>query len=61
MWSFRGWLKEEAKNPKKKDKKNGDKSNQQGSGAFGDANHQREVNRFNQEIPEPVIHIFPEP
>ena len=61
MWSFRGWIKEEAKKPKKKDKKNGDKSNHQGSGALGDANHQREVNRFNQEIPEPVVHVFPEP
>ena len=61
MWNFRSWLKEEAKKLKKKDKKNGDKSNHQGSGALGDAHHQGEATRFDQEIPEPVIHIFPEP
>jgi hypothetical protein len=60
MWSFRVWLNEEAKKPKKKDK-NGKQSNHQGSGAFGDANHKGEVNRFNQEIPEPIVHFFPEP
>jgi len=61
MRSFRVWLNEDPKKPKKKDKKNGDKSNYQGSGAFRDTNHQREVNRFNQEISEPIVHFFPEP
>ena len=61
MWNFRGWLKEEAKKPKKKDKKNVDKPNHQGSGAFWDANHKGEAARFDQEIPEPVIHVFTEP
>jgi len=61
MWSFRDWLKAEAKKPKRKDKKNGDKPNHQGSGTLRDLNHQGEVNRFNQEIPEPIVHFFPEP
>ena len=61
MWNFRDWLKEEAEKPKKKDKKNGDKSNHQGSGAFGYANHQGQTFGFDQEIAEPVVHIFTEP
>jgi hypothetical protein len=61
MWSFQSWLKEEARKSKRKDRKNGDKSNHQGSGAFGDVNHEGEANGFNQEILEPDIHFFPEP
>lgn len=61
MWSFRYWLNEGAKKPKEKDRKNGVKSNHQGSGAFGDANHKGEATRLDQEIPEPIVHFFPEP
>ena len=61
MRGFRSWLKEEAKKPKRKEKKNGDKSNHQGSGAFGDTNHKGEAARLDQKIPEPIVHFFPEP
>ena len=59
MLGFIDWLHEEAL--KKKRKRNGEQHNTQGSGAFGDANHKGEATRLDQEIPEPIVHFFPEP
>lgn len=61
MLSFREWLKEGAKKTKRKDKKNGDKSNHQGSGTFGNVDHQGEANRPHQEVQSADVHFFPEP
>ena len=61
MWSFRDWLKEEFKKPKKKDKKNGNISSNQGGSASGNSNHKGQTFGFDQEIAEPVVHIFTEP
>ena len=59
MWSFKNWLKKTSIN--KRDKKNGKQSNHQGSGTIGDSNNKRETSGFDQEIAEPVIHVFSEP
>jgi hypothetical protein len=60
MLGFREWLIEEAKKPKKKDKKNESPSHQ-GSREVGNVDNQREADRFDQEIKPPVVHYFPEP
>ena len=61
MLSFKEWLKEEAKRPKKKDKKNGDQHNNQGSGEIGVINNQGQASRINKEVQSDVVHYFPEP
>ena len=59
MDSFIVWLHEEAL--KKKRKKNGNISNDQGNTASWNTNHKGQTARFDQEIAEPVIHVFTEP
>jgi hypothetical protein len=57
MLSFKEWIK---LNPKSKERKNV-KSTNQGSPEVGNVDHQRQANRFDQEIKPPIIHYFPEP
>ena len=57
MLSFKEWIK---LNPKSKEKKNV-KSTNQGSSEVGNVDHQRQTNRFDQEIKPPIVHYFPEP
>ena len=57
MLSFKEWIK---LNPKSKEKKNV-KSTNQGSPEVGNVDHQRQTNRFDQEIKPPIVHYFPEP
>jgi hypothetical protein len=59
MLGFRNWLLESPFKKKRK-KKNGEQSNNQGSGEGGNFDHKGEADRFNQEIPEPVVHLFTE-
>jgi hypothetical protein len=59
MLGFRNWLLESPLKQKRK-KKNGEQSNNQGSGESGDIDHKGEANRYDQEIPEPVVYFFTE-
>lgn len=59
MVNFINWIHEEA--VKKKRKKNGNISNDQGRTASGNTNYKGQTARFDQEIAEPVVHIFTEP
>ena len=59
MMGFLEWV-EFNRKKKEKDKKNVG-SNSQSSQENGDVNHQRQTDRFNQEIPEPVVYRFTEP
>ena len=61
MLSFKEWLKEEAKNPKKKKESKYVKSTDQGSAEIGNVYHQRQAPRSNQEVQSAVVHYFPEP
>jgi hypothetical protein len=58
MLSFKNWIK---KSTIKKKDKNGKQSNYKGSGTIGDSNNKRETYGFDQEIPEPIVHVFSEP
>jgi hypothetical protein len=58
MLSFKNWIK---KSTIKKRDKNGKQSNHQGSGTIGHSNNKREASGFDQEIPEPIVHVFSEP
>ena len=58
MENFKNWIK---KSTLKKKDKNGKQSNYQGSGTIWDSNNKRETTGFDQEIPEPIVHVFSEP
>ncbi len=60
MLSFKEWIKEEAKKPKK-EKNNGKQHGNQGSGALGYVNNQGEANRPHKEVQSADVHFFPEP
>lgn len=59
MLGFKNWLVESPLKQKRK-KKSGEQSDNQGSGEGGNLDHEREANRFDQEIPEPVVYFFTE-
>lgn len=59
MMGFLEWV-EFNRKKKEKDKKNVGYISQAGS-KNGDVNHQRQADRFDQEIPEPVVYRFTEP
>jgi len=61
MLSFKEWLVEEAKKPKKKKEDKDVKSTGQGSTEIGNVYHQRQAPRSNQEVQSTVVHYFPEP
>jgi hypothetical protein len=59
MMGFLEWV-EFNRKKKEKDKKNVGYISQAGS-KNGDVNHQRQADRFDQEIPEPIVYRFTEP
>ena len=61
MLSFKEWLKEEAKNPKKKKESNYVKSTNQGSTEIRYADKQRKIDRNPEAIEYQGIYYFPEP
>ena len=61
MLSFKEWLVEEAKKPKKKKEDKDVNSTGQGSTEIGNVYHQRQAPRSNQEVQSTVVHYFPEP
>jgi hypothetical protein len=61
MLSFKEWLAEEAKKPKKKKEDKDVKSTNQGSTEVGNVYHQGQTSRPNQEVQPAVVHYFPEP
>jgi len=61
MLSFKEWLVEEAKKPKKKKEDKDVKSTSQGSTEIGNVYNQRQAPRSNQEVQSTVVHYFPEP
>ncbi len=61
MLSFKEWLIEEAKKPKKKKEEKNVNSAGQGSTEVRNVDHQRETSRSNQEVQSTVVHYFPEP
>ncbi len=62
MKNFIQWAKGRAiqKDKKKKDK-NDNISNNQGGSASRNSNHKGQTSGFDQEIAEPVVHVFTEP
>jgi hypothetical protein len=61
MLSFKEWLVEEAKKPKKKKEDKDVQSTNQGSTEIGNVHHQGQTSRTNQEVQSAVVHYFPEP
>ncbi len=61
MLSFKEWLKEEAKNPKKKKESKNVKSTNQGSTEIRYADQQGKVDRNPEAIEYQGIYYFPEP
>lgn len=61
MLSFKEWLIEEAKKPKKKREDKDVQSTNQGSTEIRNVHHQGQTSRPNQEVQSTVVHYFPEP
>ena len=61
MLSFKEWLKEEAKNPKKKEESKYVKSTDQGSAEVRYVHQQGKVDRNHEAIEYQGIYYFPEP
>jgi hypothetical protein len=59
MMGFLEWVEFNKKKKQKEDKNVGSIS--QAGSENGDVNHQRQTDRFNQEIPEPIVYRFTEP